>query len=376
MQAKKKPTNRGIRQRASGRWQSVVSVKNPDGTFSQVSKMFATQREAETWRLEQTDPRRRPRVERGMTVAALLDKWLAYQKGRLAPSTHYSYTTYVKNRINPHVGAITVDKLTVDDLDNFYITLSDDGLKAGSVRQCHAIIRCALAWGHKRRYVDLNVAIDADPPSQSRPRIDPPTPTEVQRLLTAATEFDEWFGVACRLAAATGARRGTVASFRLSDFRFVTNEVLIDRSLTVINGEQTVKGLKRDNGDWVPVGPSTLAIVSQHVASLHERAAMCGVTLADDFYLFATDIACTRPINPSSLTNRWGKVRSKCGLHRIRFHDLRHYVATELLAAGYDPVTIAARLRWDSATMLFEAYGHTRPERAREAAEHIERSLG
>ena len=374
---KAKPLKGVVRQRASGRWQVVITLPpDDDGVRAQRSKTFDTQREAEAWKLEQTDPRKRPVRQHRMTVAQLLDKWLDYQADRLAATTHATYSRYVANRIVPNIGDITLDRLTVDDVDELYETLSDDDMKPASVRQVHAILRGALAWGRKRRYVDMNVAADADPPSVRKTRIDPPTSTEVQKLLAAATELDEWFGVACRLAAATGARRGTVASFRLADFRFATGEVLIDRSLAVVEGTRHVKTLKWDNGDWVPVGPRTLEIVTDHVAALHQRARECGVTLADDFYLFAEDVACTVPINPDALTARWRTVRSKVGLHRVRFHDLRHYVATELLNAGFDPVVIAARLRWESAHMLYEVYGHARPERATDASNHIERSLG
>lgn len=373
------PPRRGtVRQRANGRWQAVITLpRDPQtGLYPQVSRTFDTEREAELWRLEQTDPRRRPTTERGMTVATLLAKWLDHQQDRIAATTHHTYSRYVANRIVPNIGHLTLDRLSVDDVDDLYTLLRRQGLKPASVRQVHAILRSALSWGRKRRYVDMNVAADADPPTVKKSRIEPPTPVEIQKLLAAALEHDQWFGCACRLAAATGSRRGTVASFRLSDFRFASGEVLIDRSVSVVAGQRIVKSLKWDNGDWIPVGKATLDMVAAHVAGLHERARACGIELADDFYLFAQDVACTIPVNPDMLTNRWERVRARVGLERVRFHDLRHYVATELMAAGFDPVVIAERLRWESAHMLYEVYGHARPERAGDASEHIERSLG
>ena len=371
---KKQP---GITRLPNDRWKAVVSLpKDPDtGRYPQLTRTFDTQREAAQWRLDQTDPRRRRPTGRGMTVADLLDKWLAWHSDDLAATTRATYARYITNRIVPNIGQVKADRLTVSQVDDLYTLLKRD-MEPASVRQVHAILRSALAWGRKRGYVDLNVAVDADPPTVRRKKRGVPTPVEIQNLLAAAHELDAWFGVACRLAAATGARRGTVAGFRLSDFRFASGEVLIDRSIAVVGGVRHVKGLKAENGDWIPVGPQTLEVVTGHVAGLHERARACGVTLADDFYLFATDVACLVPINPDMLTSRWGTVRTKAGLPTVRFHDLRHYVATELLAAGYDPVTIAARLRWESAAMLYEVYGHTRPERATDASAHIERSLG
>lgn len=369
-----------IRQIASGRWQVVITLPPEQGddgkrVYPQSVKTFDTQRDAEQWRLEQTDPRRRPRTERRMTVEALLDKWLDHQHDRIAATTHATYKRYVTNRVNPHIGDIVLDELSVDDIDDLYRLLKRD-MQPASIRQVHAILRGALAWGRKRGYVDMNVAVDAEPPTVRRKKREAPTPVEIQKLLAAAMRVDPWFGVACRLAAATGARRGTIAGFRLSDFRFGTGEVLIDRSIAVVDGTLHVKGLKADNGGWIPVGQQTMDMVIAHVVRLYDRARVCGVALGDDFYLFAQDIACTIPVAPYMLTNRWVKMAARAGLGGVRFHDLRHYVATELLAAGYDPVTIAERLRWESPAMLYEVYGHSRPERATDASAHIERSLG
>ena len=373
-----KPIRGVVRQRASGRWQCVITLPyDPaQGKYPQISRSFDTEREAEIWKLEQTDPRRRPTVERGMTVAALLERWLAHQEDRIAATTHATYTGYVTNRIVPNIGDFTLDRLSVDDVDDLYALLRRQNLQPASIRQVHAILRSALTWGRKRRYVDMNVAIDADPPSPTKQRITPPTPGQVKQLLQAASAHDEWFGVAVRLAAATGARRGTIATLRQSDFRFADGTVLVDRSGAVVAGRRIVKGLKyEDTGGTVPVDQATMSVAADWIASLHERARACGFELADDFYLFAEDVACTIFVNPDSLTKRWETVRAKVpGCGRVRFHDLRHFVPTELLAAGFDSAVITDRLKWASKAML-DVYGHAVDERATAAGDHIGRIL-
>ena len=373
-----KPIRGVVRQRASGRWQAVITLPYDaeQDKYPQISRSFDTEREAEIWKLEQTDPRRRPVVQRGMTVAQLLDKWLDHQHDRIAATTHDTYRRYANNRIKPTIGDVALDRLSVDDVDDLYALLRRQGLAPASVRQVHAIVRSALTWGRKRRYVDMNVALDADPPSVKTKRTTPPTPSEVRTLLAAACELDYEFGVACRLAAATGARRGTVAAFRQSDFGFSTNTVLIDRSVSVVDGVRHVKGLKyEDTGGTIPVDERTMTIAADHIAWLHDRARKCGFSLADDFYLFAQDVACTIPRNPYWLTHLWQTCRRNAGLKTVRFHDLRHFVPTELLAAGFDGAVITDRLKWASMAML-DVYGHATSEQSRAAGDHIGRSLG
>jgi integrase len=44
------------------------------------------------------------------------------------------------------------------------------------------------------------------------------------------------------------------------------------------------------------------------------------------------------------------------------FHDLRHYLASLLIASGADIKTVQARMRHASATTRLDTYGHLWPE--------------
>ena len=52
----------------------------------------------------------------------------------------------------------------------------------------------------------------------------------------------------------------------------------------------------------------------------------------------------------------------------FRFHDLRHFSVTTLIAAGVDVRTVAERHGHARATMTLDRYAHALPERDREAA--------
>jgi integrase len=50
------------------------------------------------------------------------------------------------------------------------------------------------------------------------------------------------------------------------------------------------------------------------------------------------------PYGPRSLSDRYRRLAIKLGLRSTRLHSLRHYSATELIAAGVDVRTVAGRL--------------------------------
>lgn len=72
-----------------------------------------------------------------------------------------------------------------------------------------------------------------------------------------------------------------------------------------------------------------------------------------------------RPVAPYTIETAWRDVRGTVdGLPTdFRIHDLRHYFASLLIAAGLDIKTVQARLRHASAKTTLDTYGHLWPDR-------------
>ena len=70
-------------------------------------------------------------------------------------------------------------------------------------------------------------------------------------------------------------------------------------------------------------------------------------------------------LSPAALGHAMQRVRKKVdGLPAgFRYHDLRHYFASMLIASGADVKTVQARLRHASAKTTLDTYGHLWPDR-------------
>ena len=79
---------------------------------------------------------------------------------------------------------------------------------------------------------------------------------------------------------------------------------------------------------------------------------------------FVCDVL-SRPTNPWAIERAVREVRGSVeGLPAgFRFHDLRHYYASLLIAAGLDVKVVQARLRHASATTTLNTYGHLWPDK-------------
>jgi integrase len=79
------------------------------------------------------------------------------------------------------------------------------------------------------------------------------------------------------------------------------------------------------------------------------------------------------PMQPRSLTHEFAKQVSRVkDLPRVRFHDLRHSHATQLLLSGVHPKIAQERLGHSTITTTLDLYSHVTDTMQSEAAERLD----
>lgn len=72
---------------------------------------------------------------------------------------------------------------------------------------------------------------------------------------------------------------------------------------------------------------------------------------------------CRRPVGRSSFGDCWRKAVKAAGLPQAtHFHDLRHFYASTLIAAGLHPKAIQTRLGHATIAETMDTYGHLFPD--------------
>jgi integrase len=80
---------------------------------------------------------------------------------------------------------------------------------------------------------------------------------------------------------------------------------------------------------------------------------------------------------PLALTYEFARfVRQLKDLPQVRFHDLRHSHATQLLASGVHPKIAQERLGHSSISITLDLYSHTVESLQDEAASRVDAALG
>jgi integrase len=183
-----------------------------------------------------------------------------------------------------------------------------------------------------------------------------PSPGEVGQLLAAAEDrFAAFVGV-CAFA---GLRLGEAAALQLDDVDFLRRQIHVRRQVQRGGGGTVEIRLPKYGSERVvPVPDPLLQLLSEHVS----------LGLVNE-WLFAG----AEPVPPHQNTvgHRWRSTVRRAGVASYRLHDLRHFYASGLIAAGCDVVTVQRALGHAKATTTLETYSHLWPsaeDKTRDAA--------
>jgi integrase len=356
------------------------------GRTRQIKQTAATYAEAEvalTKLLRQVDERKHPKS--GTTVREAIQQWL--DVAELGVTTREQYDDLIRLYIDPTLGTMQAGKVDAELLERFYSRLLRckhlcsgrppkghvcQPLGPSSVRKIHYILRAAFARAVRWRYLAINPAELVEAPSPAAFSPDPPTPEEAAALLNDAWRDPEW-GLLLWLTMVTGCRRGELCSLRWQHLDLERAMLWLRRSTSQPNrAAMFEKATKTEKERRIALDPYTMGLLAEHRDRIAERCASLGTELSPDAFLFSQAPDNSAPLQPRAVTQRYRRMAIRLKLRSTRIHALRHYSATELLAAGVDLRTVAGRLGHGSGGVTtLRAYAAWVEQADRRAAETI-----
>jgi integrase len=123
------------------------------------------------------------------------------------------------------------------------------------------------------------------------------------------------------------------------------------------------------------LGATTVrALRRQRVRQAEARLAAGDLWQDRDGLVFTDSIG--RALDPAIVTRTFSATLARLGLPHVRFHDLRHGVASLLLAQGVPLKLVSDALGHSTISITADTYAHLDREQRREAANAIERAIG
>ena len=203
-----------------------------------------------------------------ITVTEFLDRWLHDWAGsNVTPKTVEGYALIARSYVNPHLGAMQLQKLKPIALTEFYANLlragGHDGRKLSprSVGNVHRLLHAALEHAVKWGLITANPADNVSAPRIESPEVEILDAAGIAALL--ARLRDKSLYVTAVLGLATGMRRGEMLALRWQDIDAASGKITVARSL-----EQSKTGGLRFKSTKTRAGMRTIAIPPSVVAEL------------------------------------------------------------------------------------------------------------
>ena len=363
-----------LRKRADGRWEARVVIGYDEKGNPITKNVTATEKGKCLEKLEQLKEKcgvqLTGKVKADMAFGDWMDFWYQqYEKQRIRPTTQSAYETKIYLHIIPTLGKIPLNKISQNDLQQFYNKLKvsgrlihtdkyGDGLSDAFIRACHAMCRKGLQKAVEDGLIRVNPAIGCKLPPKKAREMQVLTREEMQRFMIQA-KADGYFELFL-LELSTGMRRGEIAALQWADLNMQTGELHISRQATTVHGNIQITTPKTKSSiRTVILPPEIVKILAEYRKKVNSR------------WMFPSPIKEDAPRHPSSIRKILERTLERAECKHIRFHDLRHTFATLSLKYGVDVKTLSGALGHYDAGFTLSTYTHATAEMKRDAADAI-----
>jgi integrase len=173
-----------------------------------------------------------------------------------------------------------------------------------------------LRWAKRRRLIRRSPMADFQLPTSTQVAREhaPPEVEQLCRYLEAAVEVVPEVAPILALGAVTGMRCGELVSIRRSRLFPRKSMITVDTS----SDGRRVKSTKTRTTRDVAVDEQTMAMLLRHCERMDERAALAGVEIVGDGFVFSLEPDCSLPLAADYLTRRVGVLKEHLGIANKR----------------------------------------------------------
>jgi len=298
-----------------------------------------------------------------MSVGEYLEHWLSVDiERRVAAKTAQRHRGIVRHNIIPHIGAISLRKLTAVHIEALEAELQREGrqrhrdsqgpaLTAQTVLHVHRTLSQALEHAVKTEVLFRNPALQVRPPRPPGRQIKILTKPEIAQVLRACEGRGLYLPVL--VAVTTGVRRGELFGLRWDDVDLRAGRLTVNQSLELVKGKPMFKPPKT-KGSRRTITLPALTVQALKAHKTEQATQHLGLGLGKPSLVFTR--ADGQPVSLDYVSRTFGEIIAKLGVTPITFHGLRHTHVSHQLMDGVHVKIVSERAGHASVSITLSVY--------------------
>lgn len=282
------------------------------------------------------------RSKRGLnadiTLCEAFEEYITSRSAVLSPTTIRAYYRMAHNQFLC-LQDVKLSNLTNEQIQKA-VNAESKKLSPKTVKNAYCLLKSTLKAYAPDLYVNVKL------PQKKKKEIYIPTHEEIKTILEANNQTE--LGIAVLLAAGLGMRIGEIVALKWESVNFENNKIKISASMAKDKDNKIVtkqpKTLSSDRSIAMPDA------MRRELETWREKN---------------QSVYVTNGLTSNAVYQRFTKYLKRNNMHHFRFHDLRHYNASVLLAMGVPDKYAQERLGHATNNMLKNVYQHIIEEKAK-----------
>ena len=244
-------------------------------------------------------------------------------------------------------------------------------MKVCTIKKVLSNIKLAMDYAVRKEMIEMNPVEPVKLKSKRKEKFTNSFYSIDQLIQLWQTAKGSLFESAIVLASVYGLRRGEVSGLKWSRIDFERKEIRIEETLVYAGAKPHVKNTKTEASmRTMPMINPVKAYLQKVMEQQNRKAAELGKAWVNSDYVVVDDFGA--PLRPIRLSNNFKRLLDDNDLPHIRFHDLRHSVATYMLSMGVPIAEISAWLGHKSVSTTANIYAHITDDMRKSAAKWMD----
>lgn len=323
----------------SGNWRIRVYIGEVDGKPKYKSFTASTKKEAEYLASEYLMSNKAKNEPLSITLGEAYERYIESKDSILSPSTIRGYKSYWKETLQSLMN-VKLKDITQESIQ-IAINYESKTHSPKYIKNIHGLLASVLS----EYYPDFKLTTIL--PKSEKKEIYIPTNEEIQKLFAVAegTAIE----VPILLAACLGLRRSEIIGLKWD--MYDGNKITICHAM-----------VQNEYNEWVVKSPKSYA---------GNRTLDVPSFIADKINKLPHDSEFIVTLSGDAIYKRFNALLDKAEIRHFRFHDLRHYNASVMLALGVPNKYAASRMGHSTDDMLKRVYQHLMENKEKEISNTV-----